>query len=100
MVQLYVTDLAASVPVPIRSLAGVKRLFLKPGEKQSVSFILSPRQMSIVDDQGRRMIEPGEFAVSVGGKQPGFKGHADAQTTDALSSHFIVNGKVTEIAER
>jgi beta-glucosidase len=100
VVQLYVTDLAASVPVPIRSLAGVKRLFLKPGEKQSVSFILSPRQMSIVDDQGRRMIEPGEFAVSVGGKQPGFKGHADAQTTDALSSHFIVNGKVTEIAER
>lgn len=100
VVQLYVTDLAASVPVPIRSLAGVKRLFLKPGEKQSVSFTLFARQMSIVDDQGRRMIEPGEFVVSVGGKQPGFKRRADAQTTGALSSHFIVGGKVTEIAER
>jgi beta-glucosidase len=100
VVQLYVTDLAATVPVPIRSLAGVKRLFLKPGEKRSVSFMLSARQMSIVDDQGRRMIEPGEFVVSVGGEQPGFKARADAQTTDAVSSHFIVRGKVTEIAER
>src|SRR6266566_6111142 len=36
VVQLYVTDAAASVPVPIRSLAGVKRLFLNPGEKQHV----------------------------------------------------------------
>jgi hypothetical protein len=39
-----------------------------------------------------------EFVVSVGGKQPGFKGHADAQTTDALTYHFIVSGKATEIA--
>ncbi len=100
VVQLYVTDVAASVPVPIRSLAGVKRLFLEPGEKQSVSFTLTPRQMSIIDDQGRRVIEPGEFLLSVGGKQPGFKGRADAQTTDALSSRFLVTGKVTEIPER
>jgi len=100
VVQLYVTDVAASVPVPIRSLAGVKRLFLEPGEKQSVSFTLTPRQMSIIDDQGRRVIEPGEFLLSVGGKQPGFNGRADAQTTDALSSRFLVTGKVTEIPER
>src|SRR5713226_4736155 len=31
VVQLYLTDLVASVPVPIRSLAGVKRVFLKLG---------------------------------------------------------------------
>jgi beta-glucosidase len=100
VVQFYVSDLAASVPVPIRSLAGVKRLFLKPGEKQIVSFTLTPRQMSIIDNQGRRVIEPGEFLISLGGKQPGFKGRADAQTTDALSSRLVVTGKVTEIAER
>ena len=56
VVQLYVTDAAASVPVPIRSLAGVKRLFLKPGEKQRVSFTLTARQMSIIDDHGRRRV--------------------------------------------
>lgn len=100
VVQLYVTDVAASAPVPIRSLAGVKRIFLKPGEKQSVSFTLTPRQMSIIDDQGRRVIEPGEFLLSVGGKQPGSSGRAGAQSTDVVSSRFLVKGKVTEIAER
>jgi beta-glucosidase len=75
-------------------------LLLKPGEKQIVSFTLTPRQMSVIDDRGRRVIEPGEFLISLGGKQPGFKGRADAQTTDALSSRLVVTGKVTELAER
>lgn len=98
--QLYITDSAASVPVPIRSLAGVKRLFLRPKERQSISFTLTPRQMSIIDNSGRRVIEPGEFLVSIGGRQPGFKGRAGTETTDVLSSRFLVSGKVTEIAER
>ncbi|MEP6912566.1 MAG: glycoside hydrolase family 3 C-terminal domain-containing protein, partial [bacterium] len=100
VVQLYVTDVAASAPVPIRSLAGVKRIFLKSGEKQSVSFTLTPRQMSVIDDRGRRVIEPGEFLLSVGGKQPGFSGRADAQSTEVVSSRLLVKGKVTGIAER
>jgi beta-glucosidase len=98
--QLYVTDSVASAPVPLRTLAGVKRLYLRPAERQSISFTLTPRQMSMIDNSGRRVIEPGEFLVSVGGKQPGFKGRADAQSTDVLSSRFVVAGKVTEIAER
>jgi beta-glucosidase len=100
VVQLYVTDVTATAPTPIRSLAGVKRIFLKPGEKKSVSFRVAPRQMSIIDDQGRRIIEPGEFIVSVGGKQPGFAGRADARTTGAINGRFIVTGKVIEIPEK
>jgi len=97
VVQLYVTDLAATVPVPIRSLAGVKRIFLKPGEKQDVSFTLTPQQMSLIDDRGKRVIEPGEFAVSVGGKQPGFTKRQDAQTTSVVTSRFVVNGNTFEL---
>ena len=93
VVQLYVTDVAASVPVPIRSLAGVKRVFLKPGEKQRISFALTPEQMSIIDDSGKRVVEPGEFLVSIGGKQPGFKGRADALTTSVVTTGFAVTGK-------
>ena len=100
MVQLYLTDVAASVPVPIRSLAGVRRVCLKPGEKHNISFSLAPEQMSIIDDKGRRVIEPGEFLVSVGGKQPGFKGRADAKTTGVVTGRFAVAGKVTEIQEQ
>jgi beta-glucosidase len=100
VVQLYVTDVTASVPVPVRSLVGVKRVSLRAGEKQSLSFTLAPEQMSIIDDKGRRVIEPGEFLVSVGGKQPGFTGRADAKTTGVVSSKFVVSGKITEISGR
>ena len=99
VVQLYVTDVAASVPVPIRTLAGIKRISLKPGERQNISFTLTPKQMSIIDDAGRRVIEPGEFMVSIGGKQPGFTGRADAKTTGIASGRFTVSG-TTEIAEK
>jgi beta-glucosidase len=95
--QLYVTDVAASVPVPIRSLAGVKRVFLKPGETQKVSFVLNREQMSIIDDNGKRVIEPGEFLISIGGKQPGFSGRQDAQTTSVVTGKLLVAGKVTEV---
>ncbi|MCI0661460.1 MAG: glycoside hydrolase family 3 C-terminal domain-containing protein, partial [Acidobacteria bacterium] len=90
VVQVYLTDVAASVPVPIRSLAGIKRIFLKPGEKQTVLFALAPEQMLVIDDRGKRVIEPGEFVVSVGGKQPGISGRADAGTTSVISGRFII----------
>ena len=77
-----------------------RRILLKPGEKQNISFTVSPAQMSVIDDAGRRVIEPGEFLVAVGGKQPGFTGGADAKTTGVVAGRFVVTGKVTEISER
>jgi beta-glucosidase len=100
VVQLYVSHVGASVPVPVRSLAGVSRVSLEPGEKQTVSFTLKPEQLSIIDDAGRRVVEPGEFIVTVGGKQPGFKGHADAATTGVVSGRFMVTGRATELPRR
>jgi beta-glucosidase len=70
VVQLYTSDVAASVPVPIRQLGGFARLHLVPGEKQTVNFTLTPRQLSLIDDTGRRVIEPGEFQLAIGGRQP------------------------------
>jgi len=92
VVQLYVTDLAASVPVPIRALAGFQRIRLAAGERRRVAFALAPRQLSVIDTAGRRVIEPGAFAISVGGKQPGFRGFADAATTGVVSDTVNVTG--------
>ncbi|NQU87735.1 MAG: hypothetical protein HQ541_18445, partial [Mariniphaga sp.] len=41
----------------------------------------------------KRAIEPGWFTVSVGGKQPGFSGTADAYTTGTVKGRFRVTGK-------
>src|SRR5262249_1003119 len=100
VVELYVTDVAASFPVPIRSLQGASRIFLRPREKRHVSFTLTSRQLSLIDDNGKRVLEPGAFIVTIGGKQPGFAGRADALTTSVVSGRFVVAGSVTQIPER
>jgi beta-glucosidase len=92
VIQLYVTDIEASVPVPIRSLQGFKRVSLEPGERQTVSFTLTPDQLSLIDSGWQRVVEPGVFEISVGGKQPGFTGVADANTTDVVTGRFEVIG--------
>ncbi|HET9528464.1 MAG TPA: glycoside hydrolase family 3 C-terminal domain-containing protein, partial [Pyrinomonadaceae bacterium] len=95
VVQLYLTDAAASAPVPIRNLVGFDRISLRPREKRSVSFTITPRQMSLIDDGGKRVIEPGEFTIFVGGGQPGF-----TRASTGVSGGFTVSGKVLELAER
>jgi beta-glucosidase len=97
VVQLYLTDAEGSVRVPVRSLAGVERVRLKPGEKRTVSFTIEPRQLAVIRDDGRAFVEPGEFLLSVGGKQPGFTGTADAATTSYVEGRFTVVGAPTEL---
>ncbi len=89
VVQVYVKDLAASAPVPIRSLQGFKRIHLQPGESQTVSFTLTPRQLSLIDSQFKRVVEPGDFEIAVGGMQPG----AQSSSTETLTAKFSVTGK-------
>ncbi len=93
IVQLYLTDEEASGPRPIRSLQGFRRLSLRPGEQRRVTFVLTPAQLSLVASTGDRILEPGGFRVSVGGKQPGFSGVADATTTQVMLGRFEVVGE-------
>ena len=99
VVQLYLTDVEASVRVPVRSLAGVERIHLKPGERRVVSFTIQPRQLAVITDDGRTVVEPGDFKVTIGGKQPGFAGAADASTTSFIEGRFTVTGTPTEVRQ-
>ena len=100
VVQLYLSDLEASAPVPIRSLQGFRRVSLNPGETRRVEFTLMPRQLSLIDATGARIVEPGEFELSVGGRQPGGAGAADVSTTQVLTGRFSVVGSSIPIPER
>lgn len=88
VVQLYVTDVEASVPVPVRSLAGFRRITLAPGERTRVSFSLGPGAFSLMVGAGRRVVEPGTFEIAVGGKQPHQRAVGDASTTEVLSARL------------
>jgi beta-glucosidase len=87
VVQLYVRDVEASVPVPLRHLEGFQRVRLAPGETKTVSFTLTPEQLSAYDDDGQPFVEPGEFQVSVGGGQP------DDPAAGAVTATLTVKGK-------
>ncbi len=90
VVQLYLSHVLATVPVPIRSLAGFQRVPLKPGESRTVSFTLTPEQLGVIGEDNQREIRPGQIEISVGGKQPGFTGAADAATTGVLTARLQV----------
>jgi beta-glucosidase len=71
VVQVYVKDLAASVRVPMRQLVAFRRVHLNPGEEHRIGLLVPARHLSIVTEDGARVLEPGEFEVFVGGGQPG-----------------------------
>jgi len=93
VVQLYLSDEKGSTPRPLRQLEGFQRITLKPGESSVVEFTLEPRQFSIINNKDKRVIEPGYFTISVGGKQPGFKGYLDPQCTGVLTGRIRLTGK-------
>jgi len=67
--QLYLSF--PEVPgVPRIALRGFKRVSLQPGEEQTVTFDLSPRDLSSVDVNGVRRVAGGRYQVSVGSGQP------------------------------
>ena len=86
VVELYLKDEKASTPRPILQLEGFERISLKKGESKTVRFTITPRQLSLIDKKGHRIVEPGWFAISVGGKQP--DGSDDTQ-----KSRFQITGK-------
>ncbi|MCX7800758.1 MAG: glycoside hydrolase family 3 C-terminal domain-containing protein [Fimbriimonadales bacterium] len=70
VVQAYVRDVEASVRVPRHSLAAFQRVEIPAGGTVTVRLELPARRFELVDEQGQRRLEPGEFHVFVGGGQP------------------------------
>ena len=96
VVQLYLADLEASCRVPHHDLRGFARVHLRPGEFRRMSFELSPRDLSLIDERGHRVLEPGRFRVSVGGSQPDPRSHElTGQTPQSVE--FDVVGSVLEL---
>ena len=64
--QLYIHQRVSSVTRPVLALRGFQRVPLQPGESTSVTFTLSPDDLSIYNDQMQKVVEPGIFDVFVG----------------------------------
>ncbi|HVC48481.1 MAG TPA: CIA30 family protein [Terracidiphilus sp.] len=64
--QLYVHQEVASVTRPVELLRGFQRITLQPGEKRTVTFTIGPDDLSLIDADMHRVVEPGTFDIMVG----------------------------------
>ena len=65
--QLYIHQAVSSVTRPVKELRGLKRVSLNPGETKTVEFTLGPDELSYLNRDMKRVVEPGTFEVMVGG---------------------------------
>ena len=70
---------------PALALEGFKRVHLAVGETKHVHFELTPREVSLVDAKGNRIVTAGQYSLSLGGSQP-----ADGKTQIA---EFSIEGR-------
>ncbi|MGQ9916492.1 MAG: glycoside hydrolase family 3 N-terminal domain-containing protein [Bryobacteraceae bacterium] len=66
VVQLYVRDDVSSVTRPVKELKGFRRVHLKAGESRIIRFRITPAELSLLDVNFHRVVEPGTFTVMTG----------------------------------
>jgi beta-glucosidase len=66
VVQMYIHHPVASVVQPVIALRDFKRIHLEPGASSTVTFKVGFDQLSLLDGQMRKVVEPGAVDVLVG----------------------------------
>ncbi|WP_400077508.1 glycoside hydrolase family 3 C-terminal domain-containing protein [Winogradskyella sp. R77965] len=70
VVQIYINNANADEFNPHKTLAGFQRTSFKSGEKKLLTFKIDRDQLSVVNGDGKKVVLPGEYQISVGGTQP------------------------------
>ena len=65
--QLYIHQDVSSVTRAIKELRGFQRLSLNPGETKTVTFTLGFNELSFLNRDMKRVVEPGTFTIMLGG---------------------------------
>jgi len=74
VVQLYTSDLVASLIPDVKRLRRFEKVLLKAGETKTVSFKLKVNDLSFINLKNERIVEPGEFEFQVGSSSDDIKG--------------------------
>jgi beta-glucosidase len=87
VVQLYLQHQNLTAKTPIQALKGFQRITLKKGESKTVSFTLTPEQLSIVSEDGKMQEPKGKVELSIGGGQPKV---TNKKTSNVVSGLLII----------
>ena len=81
VVQLYIRDEIASVVRPIKELKGFRKVYLKAGESQNVTFAINKENLMFYNQKLEKVFEPGNFIVYVGNS---------SRDADLKTTHFFM----------
>ena len=74
VVQLYTSDLVASLVPDVKRLRRFEKVALKAGETKTVTFKLKLNDLSFINLENKRVVEPGDFEFQVGSSSNDVKG--------------------------
>lgn len=74
VVQLYTSDLVASLVPDVKRLRRFEKVALKAGETKTVTFKLKLNDLSFINLENKRVVEPGDFEFQVGASSNDIKG--------------------------
>jgi beta-glucosidase len=66
VVQLYIRDELASLARPVMELKGFQRIHVNAGETKIISFKVGKDELSMLDIDLKKVVEPGEFRIMIG----------------------------------
>ena len=66
VVQMYIRDDYSSVTRPVKELKGFKKIWLDPGQSQTVTFSITPALLSFYNKDMKWVVEPGDFTIMIG----------------------------------
>lgn len=74
VVQLYSSDLYASLVPDVKRLRRFEKINLKAGETKTVKFNITLNDLSFINLKNKRVVEPGEFEIQIGSSSSDIKG--------------------------
>ena len=72
VVQVFVSDLVASLTPDVKRLRAFDKIQLAPGESKTITFKIPVMQLAFVNPMGKTVIEQGEFTVQVADQTASF----------------------------
>ncbi|MBU2913406.1 glycoside hydrolase family 3 N-terminal domain-containing protein [Reichenbachiella agariperforans] len=73
VVQLYISDLVASISPDMKRLRGFEKINLKAGESKTVRFTITGSDIAFVTSDLQWTVEKGDFAINIGGQSDKFE---------------------------
>ncbi len=95
-IQVYVSRKDEYLEDARWQLKNIKSIYLQPMEEKTVTIRLDVRDFARINNDGRCIVEPGEYTVYVGGQQPDRR---SKELTGMSVDEFVIklDGKETEV---